>query len=153
MAKQFVMEKKGLLLEFCGEQQKMLYHAWVKGLPDKQLVDIAVTKHRHPKTNAQLGYWYGVLMPFASDELRSAGHNTLFDVGVGSVKTGVDTCPDTADLLLKTLFRAHRNLERLPLKRNMSDSEMGELIDFALAWLAENLGAIAPLPEKEAVTA
>ena len=150
MAKaQFIMEKSSGKLRFCGEQQESLYHAWASGLLDGTVIDVTLTKHRHPKTLAQLGYYFAVLMPFAVQELRNQGHDELFEVSVGDLKTGVETNTDTVDILFKTLFRSYKSMERIPLKRNMNDEEMGELIDFTLAWLAKNLGAIAPLPNKK----
>ena len=137
------------ILEFCGQTQISLYRAWVQSLDAKQIVEVTFEKRRHAKTNPQLGYWYGVLMPFAVQELREAGYDTLFDVSIGDLKTGVETNKDTCDLLFKTLFKAHKQMPDMPLKRDMSDAEMSELIDFALQWLAKNLGAVAPVPEEK----
>lgn len=144
----FFMQKTGGKLEFCGQQQKRLYAAYVEGLDGGQVIEASFQKRRHAKTSAQLGYWYGVLMPFCCDELRAAGHDELFAVAVGSLSTGVATTPDTTDLLFKTLFAAHKQLDKAPLKRAMTDEQMGELIDFTMEWTAKNLGAVAPQPEK-----
>lgn len=142
----FIMERKGTL-RFCGDMQKRLFDAYVRSLPEGQVVEVSVRRHRHDKTSPQLGYWYAVLMPFAARELIAAGHNTLFDVAVGPFKTGVATTDYTADLLFKTLYGAHVGAGMV-LKRTMTKEEMGKLIDFTLMWLAENLGAVAPQPEK-----
>ena len=149
MAKaRFNYEKRDGCLHLSNLQWRV-YGAWVDGLPDGQIVDAEFRRHRHPKTKAQLGYWYGVLMHVASDALLEAGYDTLFDVAVGKLKTGVATTPDTCDLLFKTLFAASRQMDHAPQKRAMTDGQMGELIDYTKDWLARNLGVIAPLPETD----
>jgi len=145
----FIFEKSGMSLHPCGPPQERLFRAWCEGLPPGAIIDAEFRKHRHPKTLSQLGYWYGVLMPFARDELVAQGHDTLFDVTVGKLKTGVATTTETADILFKTLYAAQRQLEAVPLKRRMTDEEMGNLIDFAMDWLARELGVTAPPPNTE----
>jgi len=143
----FYLEKKTSNLEFCGGQ-KQLYHAWVERLPEKALVEMSIQPRRHAKTRAQLAYWYGVLMPFAVEVLREAGHDTLFDVAVGNLSVGVETNVTTVDLLFKTLWMHHKQLHELPLKRNMTDEQMGQLIEFTIMWLVQNLGVTAPQPQE-----
>jgi len=147
MAKPIFLEKRGDKLEFCGEHQRTAYAKFIGGLTDKQIVEMTLQKRRHAKTNPQLGYWYGVLCPFAVGAMLDVGYNTIFDVGVGMLRVGVATAIPTVDLLFKTLFMNHKGLDKLPLKRDMKDEQMSELIDFSLTWLAENLG-VTP-PEKE----
>lgn len=127
--------------------QGALYSAFVKKLQEGDTVEIKIQKQRRKKTSRQLGYWYGVLLPCTVEALRDAGHNTLFDITVGGHSVGVETDKDTADILLKTLYKAHKGLDKLPLKRSMTTEEMSSLIDFALGWVAENLGVFIPTPE------
>lgn len=127
--------------------QGILYKSFVDKLEEGDTVEIRLKKQQRTKTNPQLGYWYGVLIPFAVNVLREAGYNTLFDISVGDLKTGVATNKDTVDLLFKTLFMHHVSEKNLPLKRNMTTQEMSDLIDFALKWMAENLGAFCPTPK------
>jgi len=143
---EFYMEKRGGTLRWCGDAQRRLYEAYVSGLPDSQIVEVVFAKRKHDKTMPQLGYWYAVLMPFAAKELRAAGHDELFEVAIGDLKTGVATTDQTTDLLFKTLFAAHKQMPYMR-KRDMTDETMSQLIDFTLAWLAKNLGAVAPQPE------
>ena len=128
--------------------QGVLYRAFLNSLKEGDTAEITIKKQGRKKTNPQLGYWFGVLIPFAVEALREAGHDTIFDIAVGDFKTGVATDKDTVDLLFKTLFKAHRRARELPLKRNMTTAEMGELINFALKWLAENLGVFCPTPKE-----
>ena len=144
----FIFEKAGSRLRLCGKAQQNMYDAWLDSVPDGLILSVVYSKKRHEKTLSQLGYWYGVLMPFGCEVLREAGYDELFEVGVGELKAGVETTPNTTDLLFKTLFAAHKSLKGMPLKRDMTDEEMGQLIDFTMAWLAKNLGAVAPEPEK-----
>jgi len=127
--------------------QGVLYKAFVSKLVDGDTVELKIMKQGRTKTTPQLGYWYGVLVPFAVNALRDLGHYTVFDVSVCGFSTGVKTDKDTVDLLLKTLYRSHVNELEVPLKRNMTTKQMGDLIDFALKWLAENLGVYCPTPE------
>jgi hypothetical protein len=142
----FVMEKREGTLHFAGTPQRKLFDAWVSGLPDKQIVDMIVQKHRHDKTGPQRGYYFGVLMKVASDSLVDAGHDELFEASVGNLRTGVATTPDTTHLLFKTLYAAHKRIE-LPSVADMTDDEMSEYIDFVRTWLAKHLGVITPEPE------
>ena len=120
---------------------------FVNKLENGDTVEVKIKKQGRKKTNPQLGYWYGVLIPFAVDALREAGHDTLFDISVGDFKTGVATNKETVDLLFKTLFMHHASEKNLPLKRNMTTQQMSDLIDFALKWMAENLDAFCPTPK------
>ena len=139
--------KSGKRLEF-RPHQRTIYDAWTSKLEEDDTVSMQLAKHRPHKTNAQLSYWYGVLIPHTVDALREAGHNSIFDVSVGEFEVGVDTDADSVDLLLKVLFKAHKQLDKLPLKRDMSTEEMSLLIDWALNWVAENLSIYIPTPER-----
>lgn len=145
----FYQEKRKGKLHLISPLQQKMYDAVVEGYKDGTLIEMTLKKSRPEKTNAQLGYYYGVLVPFAVEELREAGHDELFSIAVGNMETGVETNKDTVDLLFKTLFRAHKSLKHLPLKRSMTDEEMSQLIDFTLIWLAKNLGVAAPEPTKD----
>ena len=128
--------------------QKVMYEAFVKQIKDNQTVKITFQINKPAKTLPQLGYWYGVLMPVACEALREAGHDTLFEAEVGSFRVGLKTTVDTTDKFFKQLFGVYSNVPELPLKRKMTVEEMGELIDFTLKWLAENLNCFAPTPEE-----
>ena len=145
----FFEEKIGGELRFCGERQERLHGAWVDGLPDKAIVETEKHIRRPAKTTPQLGYYYGVIVPTAIESLLEAGYNTLFDVAVGDFKVGVATSEDSVDMLFKTLFRAHKNLDETPCKKHMTDEEMGQLIDFSMMWLVENLHVVVPPPDEE----
>lgn len=128
--------------------QGTLYQSFMDELEEGDTVEIKLKKQQRTKTNSQLGFWFGVLIPFAVNALREAGYDTLFDISVGDLKTGVATNKDTVDLLFKTLFMHHASEKSLPLKRNMTTQQMSDLIDFALKWMAQNLGAFCPTQEE-----
>ena len=146
----FYLEKRKGKLHLISPMQQQMYNAVVGRYKEGVLVEMTLKISRPEKTKAQLGYWYGVLMPFACSELREAGYDELCDITVGKLKVGMETNPITTDLMFKTLFRTHKVLKHLPLKRSMTDEEMSQLIDFTLVWLAKNLGVVAPEPEKGA---
>lgn len=129
--------------------QDVLYYTYVDKLDQDRTVEITLKPNKPSKTNSQLGYWYGVLMPFAQNSLVALGHDTLFDTNVCGFTTGVETTRETTDLLFKTLYKAHKNLNYLPLKRKMTTEDMSSLIDFTLKWLATNLGVYAPTPKED----
>ena len=126
----------------------VLYRAFLNSLKEEDIVEITLKKQTRKKTSPQLGYWYGVLVPFTVGALREAGHNTLFEVSVGDLKTGVATDKETVDLLFKTLYKVHTSSDQILLKRDMTTAQMSDLIDFALIWLAENLGVYCPTPKE-----
>ncbi len=121
--------------------------AWVKGLKVGQVIEVQLQKLRSHKSNPQLRYWHSVLLSCASEAFLDAGYNTLRQYAVG-----IKTTEESVDLALKGFYQIHINAERLPMKRDMTLDEMSELIDFSIAWLAENLGAIVPLPDERDAT-
>lgn len=129
--------------------QEVLYQAFLDKLKDGDTIEIKIKKQGPQKTNRQLSYWYGVLVPFAVNALHEAGNDTLFDVSVGDFKTGVATDNTTVDIFFKTLFKVHTSADKLPQKRNMTTKDMSDLIDFSLRWLAENLGVYCPTPDQK----
>jgi len=144
----FFLEKREGAMRFCGDLQAKLHAAYVERIADGQIIEMELQPRRHEKTLRQLGYWYGVILPLAVDALREAGYDDLYYSKVAGLEIGVKTSAETVDILFKTLFAASRQLAEVPLKRAMSDDEMGELIDFAAMWLAKNLGAVVPEPEQ-----
>ena len=85
-------------------------------------------------------------MPCAVQGLLDAGFDTLFACTMGGCE--VETNVETADLLFKTLFQQFKRFKDMPLKRDMTDDEMSELIEFTKRYCAENLNTIIPEPEK-----
>ncbi len=128
--------------------QSVIFEAFVRKLKTGASICVEFKQEKSHKSPKQLSYWYGVLVPFAVDALIEAGHDVLFSVAVGELETGVATDKDTVDLLLKTLYKSHTSADELPRKRNMTSEQMSGLIDFALKWLAENLGVYCPTPKE-----
>ena len=123
------------------------YQAWVWGLKDDDTVQVTFKLNKPSKTIRQLGYYHAVLLPHAASALLNLGHDTLFNIDLGDLSTGVETNEETVDIFLKTLFKMHKGLDKLPLKRNMNVDEMGQLIDFAINWIAVSLGVYVPTPD------
>ncbi len=146
------MEVKNGALQFLEHEQER-YYTWVKTLgtsvSDKTVFELSLQKRKHPKTNAQLGYYHAVLLPFAVQELINTGYYDLFEMSVCGFDVGIQTSDETVDMLFKTMFRAHKQAKDIPLKRNMSDEEMSEFIDFVVRFLAVNLNANAPPPKEK----
>jgi len=144
----FFMEAKHGALQFL-EHEKKRYQEWLKSFPDKTVVEMVLQKRRYPKTQAQLGYYHAVLLPFAVEELINAGYYDLFEMNVCGFDVGIQTSNETVDMLFKTLFRAHKQADKALLKRNMTDEEMSEYIDFVVRFVAVNLNANAPPPKEK----
>lgn len=132
-------------IQFCGGQ-RVPYDTWLSLCNPRQVIRVTLQMQRHPKTSAQLGYWYAVVLPFVCGALLEMGYDRLFSVSVGDLSAGVKTTVDTVDLLLKTLFMVHTQADTLPLKRKMTDEQMSELIEFTIRWVAENLQVAVPPP-------
>ena len=143
----FYMTKTGEKLEWM-PCQKVMYDAFVRTVKEDQTVCIKMQINRPRKTLPQLGYWYGVLIPFTRDELIKLGYNTL-ELSVREFSTPVDTDVDSVDNLLKSLFQAYKMMPLKPQKRKMTVDDMSELIEFTLKWLADNLGVFAPAPDSK----
>ncbi|NLX97579.1 MAG: hypothetical protein GXY83_15535 [Rhodopirellula sp.] len=140
----FVMQKQGNRLIAAGDLQQRMYTAFVSGLPDGAVFTVTISEHRQPKSLAQLGYWYGVLMPFAEQEFRAQGYNTL-----ATLEVDLETNSATMDMTFKHLFQHATQSIIVPKKRVMSVDEMSHLIDFTVTYLAKKLGVCAPQPEHD----
>jgi len=148
------MEMKDGRLEFCGGQQAV-YEKTLKGVQDKTILELLLQDRKHTKTRPQLNYWYGVLMPFAVEQFLEAGYNELFGVrnvyfvdDGNSIDVGIETTITTVDLLFKRLYQLHKQLPTLPMKRDMTDEQMSELISWTLDWIAKNFEVAAPTAEE-----
>ena len=142
----FMLQVHDSQLAPCGSHGP-LRDAWIAGLPEGAMVEETLKQYRPPKTNPQLGYWFGVVIPHAVAVLIEAGHDTLYEITVGDLKVGVATTKDTVDLLFKTLFRERLRLAKQPWKRNMTTEQMSALIDFGLMWLVTTFGFVVPEPK------
>jgi len=119
------------------------YPAWVAGLADGAMVMSDCQQYRHEKTNPQLAYWYAVILPHIEQALIDAGNDAL------PINVELKTTVDNVDMMMKQLFQAQRQLGELPEKKNMSDTEMSDLIDFTLRYAAESFGLAIPSPKEK----
>ena len=142
----FYMLKEADRLSFTGKREEVMYKALISGYPDHQQVKVEVSKARESKTGPQLGYWYAVVMPFAVQAFRDNGYASLWTVTVCGCDVTRETDSDSVDLLFKKLYSTSID-KPFKGKSKMSEEEMSGLIDFALRWMAENLGAVCPAPE------
>jgi hypothetical protein len=140
----FVMQKQGNRLVAAGDLQQRMYTAFVSGLPDGAVFTVTISEHKQPKSLAQLGYWYGVLMPFAEQEFLAQGYDTL-----ATLEVDLETNCTTMDMTFKHLFGRATHSVIVPEKRVMSVDEMSHLIDFTVTYLAKKLGVCAPQPEHD----
>lgn len=128
--------------------QGVLYRAFLNKLKEGDTVEIQLKKQGRKKTNPQLGYWYGVLVPCVVDGLIEAGYNTLASSEVYGIENEQETNKKTVDELLKKGYKQYKSLEKVPEKTHMTTEEMSDLIDYALEWAATNLGIFIPTPRE-----
>lgn len=140
------MVKLGSKLEF-RPHQKTLYNVFVGQLQEGDTVHMRMEKNRPRKTNPQLSYWYGIVLPYTVEGMRNAGHSTVCEASIFGFNVPIATDRDSVDWMYKSMFQAHKMLDRKVEKTKMSVDEMSELIDFALTWAGENLGIYIPTPE------
>lgn len=144
MAK-YVLQKLNGKLEFIAGQ-KVPYDAWVSLLDDRQMVVMSVSKKLHPKTQAQLAYYFAVVLPHARQGFVEAGYDSLV-TAQKSFDVDLEITDEHVDMLLKSLYQTAKGFEKLPLKRSMDDAQMSELIDWSIRWIATNLSVAVPSPE------
>ena len=142
----FYMQKYGERLKFATKREEAMYNALLSGYPDGQNVKVEMAKARANKTVPQLGYWYARVLPFGVQAFRDAGYASLWTVTVCGCDVTRETDSDSVDLLFKKLYSTSID-KPFKGKSKMDESEMSGLIDFALRWMAENLGAVCPAPE------
>jgi len=145
----FYMEKRDGRLKFSGDHQEQTYLAFVKGLPDRQVMKMELAKNRVMKTNPQLGYWHATVLKHAVQGFIDNGHDSIRSATVfGQVRNYAITKADV-DEYLKAEYAASNNIENIG-KAKMSDEQMSELISWTKKWCAEWLHTVIPEPERTA---
>ncbi len=150
------MQMHGGGLDFCDKLWHGIFSDFKGSLKEGEIVEMVFQKRRSMKTPAQLGYWYAVLMPFAVEELKKAGWDRFFVIqsmnrsprlalySTMSESPEVEVNLENTDSFFKDELQAFKQSDELPLKRNMTDQEMSELIDFTIDWLNKNLQVMPP---------
>lgn len=125
--------------------QAGLYQAYVDGLPDGWY-DLTVAPKRHPKTTAQLGYWWAVVIPAAVEALEEATGGDFGEIRVGGFRVSLAVTPDRAHEFLKALHAANIGSDKPLSLARMTDDQASAMIDFAVKWIVTNLGTVVPEP-------
>jgi hypothetical protein len=148
MAKaKFFMQKQSDSLQFIGPKREV-YDAWVKGLPDKQIIEAVFDKRKRMKTSPQLGYWYAVILPLSFRGFLDRGIDSLHKASFCGEEVEIKIDEDECDRYFKEMYQVKRKITKAPRKRDMTDEDMSGLIDMTLKFMAEYLDVVAPEPEE-----
>lgn len=116
-----------------------IFEAWCKGAKDGEY-SITFTKTVHPKTLAQLAYYYAVIIPTAFKQMKADG-NDMYSVTIGGRVKELPIDEDVVDTILKQACMIKN-------KSRMSMEEASGFIDKCITWCARYLGCVIPCPDK-----
>jgi hypothetical protein len=115
-----------------------VFEVWCKGAKDGEY-SITFTKTVHPKTLAQLAYYYAVIIPTALKQMKADGNDT-YTVTIGDKEKELPIDEDMVDTILKQACMTKS-------KAQMSMEEASEFIDRCIMWCARYLGCVIPDPD------
>ena len=106
---------------------------------------LEVKRERKPKSPQQLGYYYGKILPQATEELQSQSKkpnaSTMLEIYIASTKGGtkriqLPITKDAVDSMLKLLYADSTG--EYKDKENMSMEECAKYEDWCIRWLAQH---------------
>jgi len=122
-----------------GLHHREVFDAWVSGQKDGNY-SMTLTKTVHPKTLAQLAYYYAVIVPSALAQMKADGNDT-YVVKIGDKEKVLPIDEDVVDTILKQACMVKS-------KARMNMEEASEFIDKCIMWCARYLGCVIPNPDK-----
>jgi hypothetical protein len=115
-----------------------VFEAWCLGAKDGDY-SLTFTKTVHPKTLAQLAYYYAVIIPSALKQMKADGNDTYI-VKIVDREKKLPIDEDVVDTILKQACLVKS-------KSRMSMEEASEFIDKCIMWCARYLGCVIPDPD------
>jgi hypothetical protein len=133
---------------FYGYIEKGVYHryhqgvfeAYCRGMKDGDYSE-TFSKTTHPKTLAQLAYYYAVIIPAALKQMKADGNDT-YTVQIGERTKELPLNEDVVDMILKQACLVKS-------KARMSQEEASEFLDRCIKWCARYLGCVIPPADKD----
>lgn len=116
-----------------------VFEAWCLGAKDGDY-SLTLTKTVHPKTLAQLAYYYAVIIPTALNQMKADGNDT-YVVKIGDKEKELPIDEDVVDTILKQACLVKS-------KGRMSMEEASEFIERCIRWCARYLGCVIAPPDK-----
>jgi len=98
------------------------------------------------KTNEQLGYYFGVVVHTAFQQMLSDGNRSIM-VHINDKFKEIPLTEGVVDSMFKKIWADSKGCE-VKSKADMSIEEHSELIDISIMWSAQYLGCQIPPPEK-----
>ena len=123
-----------------GLHHREVFEAWCLGAKDGNY-SLTLAKTVHPKTLAQLAYYYAVIVPTALKQMKADGNDT-YGVKIGDKQKELPIDEDVVDTILKQACLVKGG------KARMSQEEVSEYIDRCIMWCARYLGCVIPDPDK-----
>lgn len=113
------------------------WHKYISALKEEQRLVICVKKCGDPKTSAQLGYYYGLLLPEITKELKAQGITRQFNFfGLEINKPySQDETHELLKQLCGSLFRGGRKLD----VKDMDEITMRDWLDWVLNFASDSL--------------
>ena len=101
------------------------------------------------KTNEQLGYYFGVVVPTAFRQMISDGNRSIM-VHINDKFKELPLTEEVVDSMFKKIWADSKGC-KVKSKADMSIEECSELIDISIMWAERYLGCHIPPPEKTLV--
>jgi len=140
---EFVFVKRDGRLRLVGRAVEE-YPAWVEQLGEGEHFRGSFKALSTSKSQEQLGYYYGVMLPDVVEGLRQLGWSEVGFEWIAGTHVPLAVNAGNVDRYLKVLYAASRNIEATVSKARMSKQQMHDLIEFVLAWAHENSIAVRP---------
>ena len=128
--------------EECEKQSK-----WLALREHGQLVQVTLQDWSPPKTNPQLAYYYGVIIPFAKQVFwESQGDDSIPGFTING--EAVRATKETLDVFFKSMYERYQLSDEIS-KESMSIEEMGKFMDWIGKWFFNTYGIMPPEAKHE----
>jgi len=132
--------------------QEKIFRAFCQIQKDGDYV-LELSKVKCPKTNEQLGYFHGVVVPVVFRQMIDDGNDNIL-ICIKSKVEGephkykeIKMTEEVVVNMLKEIWAKHTGNE-VKSKAEMNIEEASELIDVSIMWAERYLGCHIPPPEK-----
>jgi len=128
------------------------YNGWLAGIAEGLHFTVEFKHLSASKSQEQLGYYYGVVLPDILDGLIELGWSEIGYDDFHGLRIPKPMITANLDEFLKARYSAGKKLETVVSKARFTKKEMSEFLEWVLNFAQENSIAVHPA-EKEATWA
>jgi len=120
------------------------YRAFEAAARDGEYFRARLTSLSASKSQEQLGYYYGVVIPDVMDGMRELGLEEVGYEVLAGARVPLAINMQNVDRYLKVLYAGSRGIDETVRKARMSKAEMSDFLTFVLGWAHEYGIAVRP---------